>query len=188
MPLKKVLHCLLASTGLLAAKVSFGGELDVAANAINALGLDLLPCVAEPEENVVFSPYSIQSVLVMTYAGADGETKAEMAKVLHYPADEASLHRAFDAFLIELNAVRLRSAEVVEKSSDRGGPSEPISLEVANRLYVQVGYAFRPEFLTKTKDWHRASFQSVISGVMRKMCAVRSTSGCRSRRASGFAM
>ncbi|MFT3867054.1 MAG: serpin family protein [Nibricoccus sp.] len=128
---------------------------------MNALDLDLLPRVAKTNENALISPYSIQSALAMTYAGADGETKAEMAKVLHYPVDDAALHRSFDAFVHELNGVCLRSAKMVEKSNAYGGPSEPISLNVANRLYGQSGYAFRSAFLTKVQTDHGASFQAV---------------------------
>jgi len=57
-------------------------DTSVAATAVNALGVDLLACVAKPNENALLSPYSIQSALAMTYAGAAGETKAEMAKVI----------------------------------------------------------------------------------------------------------
>lgn len=161
MYLKKVFLCCLVSTSMAAAQVSLAGELDIAANSMNALGIDLLARVAKPNENALISPYSIQSALAMTYAGASGETRTEMAKVLHYPVDEAALHRSFEALLHELKSVCLRSAKVVEKSNEYGGPSEPISLEIANRLYAQSGYGFRSEFLAIAKLEHAASFQSV---------------------------
>ena len=37
-----------------------------------------------PDENAFFSPYSISTALAMTWAGAQGETASQMAKVLHY--------------------------------------------------------------------------------------------------------
>ena len=54
-----------------------------AANAINALGIDLFRRTCRPQANALLSPYSIQSALVMAYAGAEGDTRAEMAKTLH---------------------------------------------------------------------------------------------------------
>ena len=55
---------------------------DLAATATNQLGIDLHRQLATGDENLCVSPYSIQSALAMTFAGADGETRAEMARVL----------------------------------------------------------------------------------------------------------
>jgi serpin B len=159
--LRKVFLCCIASTGMMAGQVSRAGELDIAANSMNALGIDLLARVAKPNENALISPYSIQAALAMTYAGAAGETKIEMAKVLHYPADEASLHRSFAAFSREMGEAAGRSQKVVQGSEKHGGPSEPITLDVANRLYGQSGYKFRPKFLARCKDTYSAPFQVV---------------------------
>lgn len=136
-------------------------DLSVAANSMNALGIDLLARVAKPDANALLSPYSIQSALAMTYAGAAGETRAEMEKVLHFPADEAALHRSFEAFNREIAEAAVRSREVIQESKHDAGPSEWITLEVANRLYGQSGYTFRSEFLSLNKDNFAAAFQSV---------------------------
>jgi len=48
------------------------------------------------DQNLLFSPYSIVSALAMTYAGAGGNTKAQMAKVLHVgQASDIAVHRGF---------------------------------------------------------------------------------------------
>jgi serpin B len=39
--------------------------------------------------NVFFAPANISTALAMTYAGARGETAAEMARALHLPALDA---------------------------------------------------------------------------------------------------
>ena len=49
-----------------------------ATKAINSLGLELLGRTGKPDQNALLSPYSIQSALAMTYAGADGVTRKEM--------------------------------------------------------------------------------------------------------------
>ena len=150
-----LLHSALIASALAADDTS------TAATAINALGIDLLAQVAKPNANALISPYSIQSALAMTYAGAAGETKAEMARVLHYPADEAELHRSFAAFRRELAVIHERTARQVQGSTESGGPSEPVTIDTANRLYGQSGYAFRPEFLALVKDSYGAPFQPV---------------------------
>ena len=54
----------------------------IAVNAINSLGLDLLRQTAPTNGNALLSPYSIQIAMAMTCAGADGETRAEMVRVV----------------------------------------------------------------------------------------------------------
>src|SRR6266516_1327850 len=59
---------------------------DLAAKATNELGVDLHRQLASgSDQNLCISPYSINSALAMTFAGADGETRSEMARVLHFP-------------------------------------------------------------------------------------------------------
>ena len=74
----------------------------IAAGAVNALGIELLRETAEPDGNALLSPYSVQCALAMTYAGAGGDTRAEMAKVLHYPQDEALLRSFTRPFSISM--------------------------------------------------------------------------------------
>lgn len=120
-----------------------------AARAVNALGLDLQRQLGEVPGNLCLSPYSIQSALAMTHAGASGTTREEMTRVLHYA--EADMGPAFAALTAALEATRQASEGLVKKSKDHGGPSEPLQWSVANRLYGQQGYAFRPAFLEQVK-------------------------------------
>ncbi|HEY1786386.1 MAG TPA: serpin family protein, partial [Pirellulales bacterium] len=80
--------------------------------------------------NLFFSPYSISSALAMAYAGAEGETAAQMAKVLHFPSPAARVHPDFQS---------LR-----EKMAP--GEGAEFQLRVANRLWAQEGLDFLPEF------------------------------------------
>ena len=123
-----------------------------AANAINTLGIDLLHSSGKPDANVFLSPYSIQSALAMTYAGAEGESRAEMAKVLHYPKDDAETHGSFAALRKSLDEVVQKSAKDAEQMTKRGVTNAPITLTVANRLFGQSGYDFREPFLALVKD------------------------------------
>jgi serpin B len=145
-------------SGLVLLRVALSGstpapdDTSVSATAVNALGVDLLSRVAKPDENALLSPYSIQSALAMTYAGAAGETKAEMARVLHYPTDETSLHRSFAAFRKDLEAIHESTVRKAKESAGNDEPIDPVTLEIANRLYGQGGYAFRTEFLALVKE------------------------------------
>jgi serpin B len=123
-------------------------------HAINSLGLDLYRAQSAGDGNLLFSPYSIQDALAMTYAGAAGDTHAEMQRVLHYPADENSLHTGFAELARELAQVQQDSAQAVAAGANNEGrhPSTPIELHLANRLFVQKDYPLRAPFLALVKD------------------------------------
>ena len=140
---------------------AFGAESAPASAAINALGLDLLRQTATPAANALLSPYSIQSALAMTYAGADGDTRAEMARVLHYPEDEAGLHRSFAALRQGLDDVMQKSVKDAERMRQHGGKMDPITVTTANRLFGQTGYAFREPFLERVKDSYAAPVEQL---------------------------
>ena len=139
--------------------VSAADNPSAAAQAVNALGLDLLAKGTDANTNALLSPYSIQSALAMTYAGAAGETRTQMAKVLHYPEDETALHQSFTDLQKALEAVTKTTAERAKIAKDQGGPGEPFVLTVANRLFGQDGYAFRQPFLELVKDRYRAPLE-----------------------------
>jgi serpin B len=123
--------------------------------------MDLLARVATPDQNALLSPYSIQSALAMTYAGAEGVTRAEMAKVLQYPKDEAEMHRSFLALRTALDEVARKSAANAGQMKKWGATNDPITLTVANRLFGQTGYDFRAPFLALVKDSYGAPFEAL---------------------------
>jgi serpin B len=130
-----------------------------AADAINALGVDLLRQSGHPGANALLSPYSIQSALAMTCAGADGDTRTEMGRVLHYPENDAEVHRAFAALDMALDDVMQKSVKEADQTQQRGGRVDPIILTTANRLFGQTGYAFREPFLDLVKSNYAAPFE-----------------------------
>ena len=132
---------------------------DLAAKATNELAVDLHRQLATGSENLCVSPFSIQSALAMTFAGADGDTRAEMARVLHFPSDASAVAASFASLQHSLEEMSVRTAELVKKSKEFGGPSEPITLSIANKLFAQKGYAFRPAFLSLVKQYFGAAFE-----------------------------
>src|SRR5437667_11035935 len=68
---------------LIAAMANAATNFDFAAKATNELAVGLHHQLATRDDNLCVSPYSIESALAMTFAGADGETRKEMARVLH---------------------------------------------------------------------------------------------------------
>ena len=58
-------------------------ELQALVEGNTAFALELYQHLREQEGNLFFSPHSISLALAMAYAGARGETAAEMAQALH---------------------------------------------------------------------------------------------------------
>ena len=125
-------------------------ELDPDAKAVvagnNAFAFDLYARLMGEKGNLFFSPYSVSTALAMTYAGARGDTAAQMAKVLHFDLDQAKLHPAFKTIINGLQAER-------EK---RG-----YQLSVANALWGQAGFKFIDDFLALTKANYGAGLSTV---------------------------
>jgi serpin B len=135
------------------------GDSSAAANATNQLGLELYRQCAAPDENLCISPYSIQSALAMTFGGADGETRAEMMRVLHYPGDGDAIHASFSSLQKSLEETAKKSKEDVQRARQLGGPSEPITLAIANRLFPQTGYNFRDSFRALITKFYEGAFE-----------------------------
>ena len=130
-----------------------------AASAVNAIGVDLLHVTSSAEKNALLSPYSIETALAMTYTGADGKTREEMARVLHLGADNAEVAKEFAALQEQLDAVVQRSVQAADAVKKNGQAGEPIGLNVANRLFGQKDYEFRPAFLGLLKTNFNAPFE-----------------------------
>jgi serpin B len=127
-----------------------GASFGPAAKATNEFGIDLYRKIAPGEKNVCLSPYSISCALAMTLDGADGETRREMARVLHLDAKVES-DSSFAALQDSLGEIGPKTARIAGESKQNGGPSEPITIAVANRLFAQAGYEFRPQFFAEIK-------------------------------------
>ena len=136
-------------------------EFDLAATSTNQLAVDLHRQLATGDENLCVSPYSIQSALAMAFAGAAGETRTEMARVLHFPDQGNAIDASFASLHYSLEQMSVKTAELVKESKRFGGPSEPITITIANRLFAQSGHDFRAPFLAEVKQNFGAAFEPI---------------------------
>jgi serine protease inhibitor len=101
----------------------------------SAFAMDLYQMVKSNEDgNFFYSPHSISIALAMTYVGAKGDTKTQMADVLGFTLDDSELHAAFNTLDLDL--------------SSRGtGDASQFRLSIANAIWGQQGYHFEADFL-----------------------------------------
>jgi len=110
----------------------------------NAFAFSLYGQLRNRNGNLFFSPESISTALAMAYAGARGNTAAEMAKTLHFTLPQQQLNPAMGALLSDLNAVH-----------------DGYQLTVANALWAQQGYTFLDNFLQLLKTDYGAGLNQV---------------------------
>jgi len=120
----------------------------------NKFALELYGKLRDREGNLFFSPYSISTALAMTYAGAQGETESQMAKVLHFPtrqdgpkvAPPEPNEKSITATAWEHKRFSSAFGKIIKDLNARGKKGK-YELRVANALWDQKGYGFLKEFL-----------------------------------------
>jgi serpin B len=123
------------------ARTAASPDLQELTKANNRFAFDLYHELRSAEGRpLFFSPASIATALAMTWAGARGETEEEMAQALGLELGQERVHDAFAALLSTLNAPGQRAFE----------------LHVANRLWLQAGYRFLPQYLATTREHYAA--------------------------------
>ncbi len=102
----------------------------------NTFALDLYQSLRPQAGNLIYSPYSISLALAMTYAGARGETEAQMGQTLHFlPQDK--LHSAFNALDLEL----------AKRGEAQSKDQTPLQLNIANAVWAEQTFPFLKDYL-----------------------------------------
>lgn len=120
-----------------------------AAEANNAFALALYQQLAESDGNLFYSPYSIYTALMMTYAGAAGQTAEQMKQALEITVPEGEAHAALNALNLTLK----------NNSMFDGAPV--FSFNVANQLWGQKDFAFNEQFLNTLSAYYDANLKTV---------------------------
>jgi serpin B len=90
-----------------------------------------------PNTNIFFSPVSISLALGMAYAGSEGQTRAQMAKVLHFAGSQQAVAAGFHATMAVM-----------------GQPtSDAYQLRVANALWAQQDVQLQLQFASLMRTY-----------------------------------
>lgn len=105
-------------------------------NGNNAFALDIYNSLRAENGNLILSPYSMSLALAMTYAGARGETEAQMAKAMHFLPQE-KLHPAFNSLDLALE----------KKPINLDKDQEPLRINIANSIWAEKTMPILPAYL-----------------------------------------
>jgi serpin B len=138
-----LLFSLFASRAALAAVPPSADQAE-AVKGSNAFAVDLYGRLSAKPGNLFFSPESISTAFAMTYAGAHGQTAAEMARVFHFTLPPDRLHPAIGTLLAGMNA-----------------PHQGYALSVADALWAEKDENFLPSYLKLVETNYGAGFHPV---------------------------
>jgi len=99
------------------------------AESNNLFAVDLFKQIQSKSENLIFSPYSIGTVLAMIYSGSGGKTAAEMSEVLYFPTQEL------------LDPVESTMRESMQATDTMQGTD----FRLANAIWAQEDFSFLPK-------------------------------------------
>ena len=127
-------------------------DLNDQAEDLNEFALDLYHQLAKEEGNLVYSPYSIYQAFLMVYAGADTETRTQIAEVLDIDLEDGDLVHEW------MNALNQRLTELPDYLPEG---SQPLVFNVANALWAQKDFHFEQAFLDKLSANYNAGLKLV---------------------------
>ncbi len=115
------------------------------ATSVNKFSFDFYKTVlAKEKKNAFASAFSVSAAFAMVYAGAEGETLAEMSRTLYFQ-NTPDFHAKQAAF-----------QENLQKSLPKG-----LALEVANALWIKKGFKFLPDYQDIMQKNYRAKLEPV---------------------------
>ncbi|TVR72506.1 MAG: serpin family protein [Sphaerobacteraceae bacterium] len=121
-----------------------------AVSSTSMFGFDMFTGLADadPDENVITSPYSAAILLTMLLAGADGDTRDAIGEVLHIEdPDDPEILRQHQALITELTEA-----------------DEDVELAIANSLWANQGTPLEPEYLSEMEDYLGALVEEIDLG------------------------
>ncbi|NTX40538.1 serpin family protein [Myxococcus sp. CA033] len=115
-------------------------------------GVAMYRQVDKPGENVVLSPLSLTRAFSMVYAGARGDTAAQMARALGFTLPQERLHPALNRLDLALQA---------QAGQSHGDTGDAPTFRTVNALWSQQGYPLEASYLDVLAEHHGAGLHAV---------------------------
>jgi len=108
-------------------------ELERLISGNSTFAFDLYQELRTKDGNLFYSPYSLSLMLAMTYTGADGSTRQQIADALNFNLTQDQLHNSFNYLALEL--------------ARRASSNDRFHLSIVNDIWGQRDYRFLTPFL-----------------------------------------
>ena len=159
-----LLAVLTGSSGSMAA-VASDQDVQALTAGNNAFALEIYGKLKEGKGNLFCSPYGISSVMAMAYAGARGNTKAQMEQVLRLSQNGDNVHAAYREMTDSLGltgnneSVGTKLINVLRRVKDAvllRGWAAGHQLDIVNGLWVMKGFDVSKDYRNLMKTYYHA--------------------------------
>lgn len=136
----------------------------------NDTGVALYKKLMNKEGNIVISPFSIGSAMSMTLAGAEGDTRKEMAGVMQQSLNDSKMGTAFSGLNRELEKVSNGKSVVFENANALaiiGGPVSPKYKDIIKSIYG--GVLFSNAGVKEINAWVKKKTDNKIPEILEKL-------------------
>ena len=106
------------------------------------------------DDNIFFSPLSLNIAMGMTYAGANNETKEQIAQVFNYPADDTNLHKQLGKMQKDMAGLKSKGVEIA----------------IANQLWADKLYKFNCRYIQDMKKAYAAPVKRMAFRTQPEAC------------------
>lgn len=122
--------------------------------ASNTLGLELYSQIQQKSTNTCYSPFSIQTAMLMAYNGAAGETNKEMHKILRLGASQQTINK--EAKKYHTNLITGTSKKQPEKSIQN-----KTELLIANKIFIEENLNIKESFTNTLKNNYHSKVEKL---------------------------
>lgn len=132
------------------------------ASTVNPFAFELYRAMSvdHADENLFFSPLSLDAVLAMTAEGARGETAAEMGRLLHAPPARADANRPFD-----FAPLHTELSDLTDRLTSSRGHASKVEYSIfssANALWADKASPFEKPFLKTINAYYRTGSTNLV--------------------------
>jgi len=136
-------------------------------NGLNTFAFELYYKISNSNQNIIISPYSVSSLLSFLVSGAAENTRTQLIHLLHFENSQnpklinAVLNKLNHSLSITNQCESWISCRFNKLSKQLAMQEDTQNFSIANALWTDTKFAYRPAFLTSMQLNHAVDFYSL---------------------------